>query len=178
LFGAGLGQGVGGSSVSGQILGGIGGALGGVAALGGLLTAFAGTGVIVDELSGSAEIPHRYLQGSTIYPHIHWAATTAAAGNIKFQLEYLWVNAGGTITTSTPVSNTVSSGGAAWVEMRTNLPSIGVSGSGKNMGSRLAFRLFRNPADGDDTYEADVAVFDFGIHLESDTLGSRQVTTK
>lgn len=143
-----------------------------------LAYAFSGTNVTPDELHGSFEILHDYKEGTTIYPHVHWCPTTAGAGNVKWQLEYIWINGSGTFSSPTTVANTVSAGGVAWVEMRTPLPSTGISGSGKTMGSRFAFRLFRDAADAADTYAASAALLDIGIHYERDTLGSRTMTTK
>jgi hypothetical protein len=138
--------------------------------------AFLGTGVLVDELHGSIEILHDYLEASNIVPHIHWCPTTTDVGNVKWQLEYIWINGAGTIGAATTISVTTAAGGTAWVAKRSDFSAI--SGAGMAIGSRFMFRVFRNPADAADTYAFDAAMLDFGLHYERDTLGSRQVTTK
>lgn len=137
---------------------------------------FVGTGVTVQEGWGSLEILHDYKEGTDIIPHIHWLPETNASGDIKWQLEYSWLNGGGTFSTGTTIDVTVAAGGTAWAEKRTNFPTI--SGTGKTIGSRFLFRLFRNPADAADTFGAYAGLLDFGIHYERDTLGSRGTVTK
>lgn len=144
-----------------------------------------GTGLVIKSFTGTAaaqsahgtlEILHDYKEGSDIIPHIHWCPTTTGAGDVKWQLEYSWANGGGTITTSTTISATATVSGTVANEQRLNFPTI--TGTGKTIGSRFVYRLFRDPADGADTYAADAGAFDFGIHYLMDTVGSRQVTTK
>lgn len=138
--------------------------------------AFSGTNPTPDELSSSMEIIHDYKEGTDIIPHIHWAPTTTDIADVKWQLRYMWVNKDGTFSGATTIFATVTTSGTAWREQRTSFPSI--SGSGKQIGSRFLYRLFRDATDVADTYAFDAAVFDFGIHYECDTLGSRQTTTK
>lgn len=137
--------------------------------------AFNGIGT-VNELGESLELLHDYKEESDITPHLHWCATTASAGNVKWQLAYMWVDRDGTFGAETVISVTVAASGVAWKEQRTNFPAI--SGAGKHIGSRFVFVLFRDPSDVADTYAADAAAFDFGIHYERDTIGSRQITAK
>jgi hypothetical protein len=143
----------------------------------GILTyAFIGTGVQVDELHGSVEILHDYEEGSEIVPHVHWMPTTNDAGNVKWQMEYIWFNRGATAGASATISTVAAAGGTAWVGHISSFP--GISGVGMEMGSRFSFRIFRDPADGSDTYEHPVALLDIGIHYEVDTIGSRTVGSK
>ena len=139
------------------------------------IKAFTGTGV-TQSAHGSLEILHDYKEGTDIVPHIHWCPTTTGLGDVKWQLEYSWLNGGSTVTTSTTITVTVAASGTVAHEQRTNFPAI--SGTGKLIGSRFVFRVFRDAADGADTYAADAGAFDFGVHYERDTIGSRQITTK
>lgn len=137
---------------------------------------FSGSNPTPDELSGSFEILHDYKEGTNIVPHIHWAPTTAGVGNVKWQLRYMWVNRLGTFSGGATIDVTEAAGGVAWVEHRSSLPAI--TGTGKEIGSRFVFNLFRDATDAADTYTDAAAVFDFGLHYEKDTLGSRGVTPK
>lgn len=136
--------------------------------------AFSGTNSTPDEIHGSIEVLHDYKEGSDIVFHVHWAPTTAAIGNVKWQLRFAWFNPLGIPAgvTQTVVDTT---SGIAWQEQNS---SFIISGVGKTMGSRFIFCLFRDPVDALDTYAANVAAYDMGIHYEKDTLGSRQITTK
>lgn len=138
--------------------------------------AFTGTGVTAQEGWGSLEILHDYKEASDITPHVHWMPTTTGAGNVKWQLEYYWLNNGDTAGASTTITLTDAAGGTAWVERRASFAAI--TGTGKTIGSRFLFRLFRDPADGSDTYGDPALLLDVGIHYQIDTVGSRQITTK
>lgn len=129
-----------------------------------------------EQLYSSDELLHGYVEGSNIYFHIHWMPTTAEAGNVKWQLEYSWVNAGAVAAAPTTISATVAAAGAAWTHQMTTFTAI--NGEGKKIGSQFAFRLFRNPSDAADTYEADAALLSCGIHYQVDATGSREVGTK
>lgn len=136
---------------------------------------FNGIGTL-NELGEGCEILHDYKEGTDIVPHLHWAPTTADIGDVKWQLAYMWIDRLGVFTAETVVSVTVTTSGVAWQEARSNFPAI--SGTGKHIGGRFHFVLFRDPADAADTYAHDAAGFDFGIHYERDTIGSRQITAK
>lgn len=140
------------------------------------LRGFIGSGLTVQEGWGSLELVHDYKENTDIIPHVHWVPQTATAGDVKWQLEYVWLNRDGVASIGTVISVTVAAGGTAWLEKRTSFSAI--SGSGKGIGSRFTFRLFRDPADAADTYIDYAGLLDFGIHYERDTAGSRGVTTK
>lgn len=138
--------------------------------------AFAGAAT-EEELHGELEYVHGAKEGADIYFHLHWSPTTTDAGNVKWQLAYVWINPGGGATSETVISVTSAATGTAWDQVYAAFPAI--SGTGKEIGSQLGFRLFRDPTDGDDTYGADAAItFTLGCHYESDTDGSRDQATK
>lgn len=141
-----------------------------------MVRGFIGTGVTVQEGWGSLEILHDYKEGTNIIPHVHWVPETSVAGDVKWQLEYAWLNRGQTFSTGTTITLTDAAGGTAWVEHRSSFPTI--TGTGMEIGSRFIFRLFRDPADVADTYDAYAGLIDFGIHYERDTMGSRGTVTK
>ena len=138
--------------------------------------AFVGTGVLADELHGSIESLHDFLEASDIVAHVHWMPTTNDAGNVKWQLEYIWISRTGAVAGSTTISVTTAAGGTAWTMKRSDFPAI--DGSAREIGDRFIFRIFRDPADAADTYAFDAAVMDFGVHYQKDTMGSRAVASK
>jgi len=137
---------------------------------------FDGAGVLAVSAYWSTEILHDYKQWSDITPHIHWCPTTTWAGNVKWQLEYAWINRLWTITSSTTISVTAATSWVVAQELRSSFPAI--TGTWMDIGSRFVFRLFRDPTDVADTYWAEAGAFDFWIHYEIDTLWSRQITIK
>jgi hypothetical protein len=138
--------------------------------------AFAGTGATVEQLGGSKELFHEMLFGTDIIPHVHWAPTTADAGNVKWQLRYMLVNRNGVYGSGVTTSVTDAAPGVAWKGLRSNFPAI--STVGVLAGSRIMFTLFRNPADAADTYAHPVIAPNFGVHVQVDMLGTHTVDDK
>jgi hypothetical protein len=128
------------------------------------------------EVHGCLEMPSDYMEGTDITPHINWCPTTTGLGNVKWILEYSWANGGSTITASTTMSVTVAVSGVVAQEERTVFATV--NGTGKLIGSRFVYRLYRDPADAADTYADDSGGFDFGVYYQTDTVGSRGMTTK
>jgi hypothetical protein len=128
-----------------------------------------------EQVFGCIEVPHDYKEGSSLYPHIHWLPVNGDSGVVKWQGSFWITNNGDPIPAQMTISATSSASGA-WVSTFADFGAV--SGSGVEIGNQVCFRLFRNPGDGDDTYESDACGMTFGIHYESDTLGSREIRTK
>ncbi len=128
-----------------------------------------------EELSVSAETPHKYKEGTDLIAHVHWCPTSTAAGTVRFYFDYALVSSTGIITTGT-FDLLDSATGAAWTEKRLDLGTI--SGTSLKMGQQGLFRLYRIPSSTDDTYGDDIGIFTFGYHHQIDTIGSRTITSK
>lgn len=140
-----------------------------------LVYAFDG-GATTEQLFGKLEINHDWAEGTNIIPHIHWLPTTAAVGNVKWNLTYSWTD----LSTAEPVATTISvvtaTAGSAWFNQQSAFPEI--PHEGRKVGSQFCFRLWRNPSDAQDTYTADAAIKTLGIHAQVDSFGSRKVVQK
>jgi hypothetical protein len=134
----------------------------------------------VTEVFGSVQFPHKYKEGSLIYPHVHWAGEDPSAGNVVWKLEYLWVNIGAALQANTTiVSRTVANDtSVAGKHRMNNVPDIGIDGTGKTISSILQYRLYRDGTNSADTYTKKAYLSEFDIHFEIDTVGSRTATTK
>ena len=128
----------------------------------------------VEEVHSSGEVLHGYIADTDLDIHIHWMPTDTNTGTVKWQLEYYWINAGGTYGAPTIITSTQEAGGTAWKAWHSHFPAI--DGTGKVQGSEIVFRFFRDPSE--DTYGSDAALVQIGIHYQVNTLGSRQVETK
>lgn len=132
----------------------------------------------LEQVDFVVELNHNWVEGSTIYPHIHWYPSTAAAGNVIWYLEYCAVNDGaatGGASSLTIDTGVIAAGGVAWARKYSEFPAIALPGY--KIGTQLHLRFFRNPT-GLDTYGDDAAVATIGIHVLVDTLGSKGRTTK
>lgn len=130
-----------------------------------------------EEVTFSVQIPHSYKEGSTIYPHVHWAPSNANAGGVTWALEYTWSNINGTFpNTSTMLFQDSTDSTAHKHHMATN--ATGIDGTGKTISSMIMCRLYRDVSDPNDTYGSNAFLLEFDIHFEMDTAGSQQVASK
>lgn len=122
------------------------------------------------------QMPHEWVEGSFIVPHVHWTKTSSAAGNVVWQLRYRYANAGevftgwsaalqqSSVVAGTPDNNTdwehlISSFGS--VEIPTGLISM-----------MLIVEIARIGGDAADTYAADARLLEFDIHYQLNAPGS------
>lgn len=120
------------------------------------------------------QMPHRWKEGSTVYPHVHWRQ--AANQQVTFKLDYKWYNIGeapaANYTTYTMATNAVaySSGTIGQLTKGTD----GIAGTGKTLSSIIICKLYRQ----DNVYTGDALTDQFDIHYQIDSFGSRQEYVK
>ena len=129
-----------------------------------------------DEVHGAFEIPHDYKEGTDLVAHIHAAPSSDNTGNLVVGFEFEAQSDGGTYagTTDTP-ADPLAMGGTPKKLFRENVATI--PGTGRKIGDIIAFRFYRQNG-GTDTFTGDLFVLSIGLHYESDTDGSRAITTK
>jgi hypothetical protein len=133
-------------------------------------------GALTEALHGSSEIIHGYKEGTDIQVHLHLMPANTGTGRAKFGLEYTWANVTSVFPSNTTVFANVTAEGTAWVYKDLNFPVA--DGTGKLIESGIAFRVFRDPTDSEDTYTGDVCLIQMGIHYQIDTLGSATIESK
>ena len=81
-----------------------------------------------------AQMPHDWVAGGSIYPHVHWMPTTTNAGSVVWTMAYKWTNEGDADadTVYYPTA-TQAACGTAYVHQRANLTAI--DGAGKTSSS-------------------------------------------
>jgi len=133
-----------------------------------------------ETLGGTFEVPHDYIEGSDLRPHIHWAGSSNGVGNVKWQFGYSVFTFDVEASAETVVSFTAANPGLG----ANSRPIIKagefpvIPGAGLKIGTLIRFRIFRNPQDAADTYAADALGFQVGLHYQADALGSQNVFTK
>ena len=128
------------------------------------------------ELYFVVQMPHAWLEGSDIFPHVHWLVTSdLGSANVEWGLEYTWINIGETYGNTTIISAYSPIAASAPVTANkhalTQLPTI--SGTGKTLSSMLLCRVFRKVSSVNDTYPGSAALLQIDFHYEMDGLGSR-----
>jgi hypothetical protein len=133
-----------------------------------------------DGCQGIFQMPHGYVEGSTIYPHLHWfnTASVAAAATVIILFEYMWINLDGvkpaatvtdTYTYTAPVGN-LAAGTMVTAQFAP------VVGTGKTISSIFVASLRR----GVDTHTdaQNIAFLGFDIHVNQTKLGTQLPTAQ
>ena len=115
----------------------------------------------------NAEMPHAWLAGSTIYPHVH--IIQEANQQAVFKMDYRWYNIGDTVPASwtTYTMNTYSTTYTSGSIHQLLYGSSGISGTGKTESSVLQIKLYRD----DNVYTGDVKLIEFDIHYYVEKFG-------
>lgn len=142
----------------------------------------------VEAMSFQVQLPHTWVEGTTIYPHLHWTPRgNNVSGNVEWNLDYSWVNYDASavqvfpaVTTSTVVASPASGNFVQNGHYITALTSgnTGIDGTGKKISSILICRIWRNSSDPSDTYNDDAGVLFMDFHVQIDGFGSRGTFTK
>lgn len=127
-------------------------------------------------LYGSFEIQHDWKEGTDMEFHIHWSQRTTGAGSIRFSVYHSIANVNGVFPAQTSVGNTIVAAGTAKTHQITNVATL--SGAGLRIGAVVLFSVQREGANVADTLTGDIWLHSVGVHYQSDTNGSRLVTTK
>ena len=120
------------------------------------------------------QLPHNYMEGSNIYPHVHWVQT--AAGLPLWRLDYKWFNNGVTYPAAFTQIDIVDS---VFTYTSGNLVQISrfplIVGTNKNISSILQLQLSRIGGDASDTLNGATAnLLEFDIHYAIDSHGSQR----
>lgn len=120
------------------------------------------------------QMPHRWKEGSTIYPHLHWVQQGGSA--IGWFIDYLiyengasYANTWDTIPLGASTS-AYTSGSFGQI----NHSACGISMIGKTISTMIAMKLYRN----DNTYNGDALARQLDIHYECDGFGSKTEWSK
>jgi hypothetical protein len=114
------------------------------------------------------QLPHRYKEGTALYPHVHWRQ--AADQTPVFKLDYKWFNVGAAIPAdfSTYEMSTKAITYTSGSIQQISKNATGITGTGKTISSILICKLYRQ----DSAYTGDCLAYQFDIHYEADSLGS------
>lgn len=133
---------------------------------------FAATGT--ETLFIIGQMPHGWLEGSVIVPHVHWERTTSAAGAVVWQLEYQWCPLGeareAAVTVSADAAVATLASDVADVHQITSFGDTATTG--KQISDMLVMKVSRLGDDAADTYAADARLLEFDIHHQKDADGS------
>lgn len=134
----------------------------------------------LEAMSFTVQLPHSWKEGSRIYPHLHWSPKLSLKGDVKWNLDYSWVNYNSEkrevfppFTTLSIISKGPFEANIHDIAMLTK-DNEGIDGTGKKVSSILICRLWRYSKDVEDTYNGDAGALFLDFHIQIDGFGSRQ----
>jgi hypothetical protein len=123
------------------------------------------------------QIPHSWVEGGIIEPHVHCSFPNANAGNFVWGLEYTFAtpgilpgSAGGLFAGTTVESAVTAAPAAALRHHIVELPTIDLAGM--KVSTMLLARIFRK-AGVAAAYASDIFLCELDFHILQNTLGSR-----
>jgi len=126
-----------------------------------------------EELYFSVQIPHSWVEGSSIYPHVHWVtAHDLGTTKVVWGLEYTESSITGSFGNTTILTAKDCLGacvGTAGEHLVTPFTSISMTGS--KVSSMLICRIFRDATSGDDDFTHDAGLLEIDFHYEVNTPG-------
>lgn len=129
----------------------------------------------VNQLYFEAQLPHGWVNGSEIRPHIHWSpGNSTNTGNVKWQLEYSWSNAvnapDNVFEASTTLTAVQAASGTPYTHQIAQFP--GIDGTGMRDSSVLLCRIARVGDDVADTFTGAAYGISFDLHYQIASSGS------
>lgn len=128
---------------------------------------------VVNLIAGVAQMPHAWLRGTPLRPHLHWAKTTSAAGGVTWEWCYAVADIGGTFgaySAWTPAAAAVGDGNTANKHALDAFPEVDMTGMRES--TMIAWQIRRNPAATADNYAATARLFEFDFHYQVGKLGT------
>ena len=115
-------------------------------------------------------IDHDYADGTAIYPHVHWAPSSTAAGVVRWGVEYTWARGHSQGAFGAPATLYIeqAASGVTNQHQIAELAAPGISLAGLEPDSLLIVRVFRDGAHANDTYGAKAWGFMLDFHYQAD----------
>jgi len=139
---------------------------------------------VEEELYFAVQLPHNWMIGSDIEPHVHWIpeGNGAVSELVSWGLEYTWADIGGVFGNTTILySNTHFPADSAFVDGKHYITGLGsISGTGKTFSSMLICRVFRDATGSGETdsYTSDAGLLEVDFHYQVDSFGTNEEYVK
>lgn len=125
-----------------------------------------------EEVYLSFHIDHDILQGSTVYPHVHWSPEDTNTGTVRWAFEYtMAARDTGTFGTTTTIYMEQAGSGTAF-DHQVVEDATGFTISTPEVDSVLICRVYRDASHVNDTYTGDAFGLFVDIHYQADRIGT------
>ena len=136
--------------------------------------AFNGSGTTVNEIFGSIHLPHTYIAGTDIYFHVHWSHIIASpTGSVRWNLDYSFARGFG--YEAFPAANTITLTQAAGTQYNHHIiESSAIAGTNLEPDTLILCRIWRDPADVNDTFTNDAFFIRADAHIQVDNRSTKE----
>lgn len=130
-----------------------------------------------DEAHVDGQMPHDWVEGTTLHPHVHYSCPDTAVGNFVFGLEITKATPGtGVFPAPTTIETAVTpTPGVAFGHHIVSFPSLDMTGM--LLSTMFVVRAYRKTGVAS-AYVPGIFVLELDFHYQKDTLGSRQLFIK
>lgn len=122
------------------------------------------------------QMPHKWKEGSKIYPHFHYKHTTLQ-GTPTMKIRWKWYNIGDAINQGWKYQNLSTTTGTTNNSHQIVYNSNGIVATGKTLSSVLLLELYLGAISGTANPKTCFG-YQFDIHYEIDSFGSKTEYTK
>lgn len=121
-------------------------------------------------------MPHSYVEGQDIKLYIVSCGVNNNTGNIKWNVDLSYINLGDTSRemSATQTYSVILANPGLGTNGRCKFTDsiITISGANFNIGTNINMRVYRNPADAQDTYGSDALLQGVNFHIPVNQIGS------
>ncbi len=129
-------------------------------------------GTDIETVGILVQMPHAWKEGSSIHPHLHWAKTSDAAGDVLWTFRYKKFGLGDLQGAWSSIFNATDKIVVDATQKQIISEFSPIDMTGNTVSDLLLIQFGRLPTDAADDYEADALLYEIDIHYEVDSLGS------
>ena len=124
-------------------------------------------------------IRHDYIDGTMVYPHVHWSNNIDAAGVVRWGFEYTMArrnDSTGVVTFGATqtlyIERQVDLGDVFQHHVNESADGLGIAGTILEPDALILCRVFRDATSPNDTFPQPIHLFNADVHYECHTLAT------
>lgn len=143
------------------------------------ITAYEFSPTTMNECFVNFHMRHDYIDGTMVYPHVHWSHNTDSAGVVRWGFEYTMArrnDSTGVVTFGATqtlyIEHTVTLGETYQHHVNEAADGLGIDGTILEPDALILCRVFRDATSPNDTYPDPIHLLTVDIHYECHTLAT------
>jgi len=125
---------------------------------------------IEQEVYFAVQLPHAYVNGSNLRPHIHFTTPTNGTGSIVWGLEYTCTRINATFGLTHIITGTAGNSNVAYKHQYMQLPEI--NGTLLSLSAICNCRVYRDATATADNYDDVAYLLEIDFHYQKNVMGS------